>query len=258
MIAERMAGGPRAPRLPNKAGLNQFAWNLRETDASRFDGMIFWAAGTTGPMVPPGRYTVRLLVDGQPVASQPLDVQKDPRVTATQADLVAQYELLKQIRDRTTEANDAVKTSRNVKAQLGDRKTKLADADRAEYAAMADPLNNGLTMVESEIYQVRNQSGQDPLNYPIKVNNQIAALAGVVGSTDARPTKQSVTVFGILSKELEGYLVQMKKELDSKLPAINAFLRAKGLQEIKPAPTEKPKIAADDDADAASAASQRW
>lgn len=260
MIAERMAGGARAPRLPNKRGVNSFAWNLREADASRFDGMIFWAGSTTGPMVPPGRYVVRLLVDGQPVASAPLEVRKDPRVTATQADLIAQYELLKQIRDRTTDANDAVKTSRNVKAQLTDRTSRLSATDKQEFATMAEPLNNGLTTVESEIYQVRNQSGQDPLNYPIKVNNQIAALVGVVGSTDARPTKQSYTVFGILTKELEGYLVQMKKELDSKLPAINAYLKTKGLQEIKPAPTEsKPKIAADeDDLLMHSAARQRW
>jgi photosystem II stability/assembly factor-like uncharacterized protein len=262
LMAQFMGGGgARAPRLPNKRGVNMYAWNLREADASRFDGMIMWAGSTTGPMVPPGRYVVRLLIDGQSVATQSLDVRKDPRVTATQADLVAQYELLKQIRDRTTAANDAVKTSRNVKSQLTDRSGQLAAPDKPAFSAMADPLATELSDVEGDIYQVRNQSGQDPLNYPIKVNNQIAALVGVVGSTDARPTAQSYTVFGILSKELEGYLVQMKKELDTKLPAINAFLKSKGLQEIKPAPTDaKPKIAADDDADgsAGSATRQRW
>ena len=62
-----------------------------------------------------------------------------------------------------------------------------------------------ISEIEAKVYQVKNQSGQDPLNYPIRVNNQIAALSGVVGSSEARPTKQSVTVFNILDKELEGY-----------------------------------------------------
>ena len=57
--------GPRPPRVPNKAGLNTFAWNLRYPDAVRFENLIMWAASTTGPIAPPGTYQVRLRVGGR-------------------------------------------------------------------------------------------------------------------------------------------------------------------------------------------------
>jgi hypothetical protein len=88
---------------------------------------------------------------------------------------------------------------------------------------------------------VRNQSSQDPLNYPIKLNNKIAALAGVVGSTDARPTSQSYIVFNELSAELDRQLSAMRGAL-AVLPTINTTLTAAGLPPIVPS-TEEIKAA---------------
>ena len=91
-----------------------------------------------------------------------------------------------------------------------------------------------LGAVEEEIYQVRNQSGQDPLNYPIKLNNQIAALAGVVGGAEARPTKQSYEVFTILSDALAVQTGKLGAALDQPLPALNRELERQGLPAIVP------------------------
>jgi hypothetical protein len=81
------------PRIPNRAGLNRFSWNLRGEDAVGFTGMIFWAGGTAGPVIPPGTYTVRVTV-GDKTESQTFQVLADPRSNASQADLDAQYALL--------------------------------------------------------------------------------------------------------------------------------------------------------------------
>lgn len=241
-------GGGGDPRVSNRAGINSFAWNLRESDASRFDGMIFWAAGTTGPIILPGTYTVRLVVDGATAQEATLLVKKDPRSDATPADLVAQYQLLMQIRDRTTDANDAVRTVRWVRAQLNDRARELG-ADSVAFRPLAQRLDARASEVEAKIYQVKNQSGQDPLNYPIRVNNQIAALAGVVGSTEARPTKQSVVVFDTLNKELEAYLVELREAWRTLLPPVDDFLRQRGKPAIEVAPrdvrTPRPSSAMD-------------
>ncbi len=236
-------GGPPEPKVANNAGMNTFSWNLRESDATRFDGMIFWAAGTTGPLVIPGTYTVRLIVDGGAPHDTKFVVRKDPRSNATQADLIAQYKLLMQVRDRTTDANDAVRTVRYVRAQLADRMKDMSAADSATFKPLAAALDAKITDVEAQVYQVRNQSGQDPLNYPIKVNNQMAAMAGVIGGAEARPTKQSVTVFGILNKELEGYLVELRKAWKELLPPVDAFLKAKGKPaiEVKAADVKTPR-----------------
>ena len=225
------------PNPTNKAGMNTFSWNLRESDATQFDGMIFWGAGVTGPLILPGTYIVRLIVDGGTPQDAKFVVKKDPRSKATPADLIAQYKLAMQIRDRTTDANDAVRTVRNVRGQTIAR-SKDVGADSAQYATLIKSLDTKISELEAKIYQVKNRSGQDPLNYPIRVNNQIAALAGVVGGTDARPTKQSLVVFDLLTKELEVYLVDLRKAWKDMLPPIDEILKRHGKPQIEVKPAD--------------------
>jgi hypothetical protein len=224
------------PRVANKAGLNTFAWNLRYPDASVFDNMILWAGGVSGPVVLPGAYTVRMTVNGQSYR-QPLTVVKDPRSAASDADLREQFDFLMRIHDKTTQANDAVKTIRNVKAQLADRSKKMSPEKSAGFAIATKSFVDRLSAIESEIYQVKNQSGQDPLNYPIRLNNKIAALSGVVGGMDSKPTGQSYTVFNDLSTQLDRQLSAMRGELIMLSP-INATLKAAGLPPIVPSTAE--------------------
>jgi hypothetical protein len=219
--------------------MNRFAWNLRMPDAQGFTGMIMWAGGLTGPMVPPGTYSVRITV-GDPGASQAqqFTVLKDPRAEATQADLEAQYKLLLDIRDRTTEANNAVRTIRNVRAQLAQRTAQVPAGSRQGLDRASAPLLAQLGAIEEEIYQVRNRSGQDPLNYPIRLNNQIAALSGVVGGAEARPTQQSYEVFKVLSESLSVQAGRLKTALDGPLGAVNRELARLGMPVIVPGTAE--------------------
>jgi len=242
---------PPPPRAPNKAGINSFAWNMRYPDASTFDGLIMWAAGTQGPVAPPGAYQVRLLVDGVPVSTERFALKKDPRSTATPADYAAQFAFLQRVRAKTSQANDAVKTIRWVRSELADREKKLSGAPLSELVALARPLRTELAVAEDSIYQTKNRSGQDPLNYPIRLNNKIAALAGVAGSAEARPTEQTTVVFGTLSTQLDGELAKMHRALDGALPKINSVLRANGQPEIVPRAVDlvvpRAEIVMDDD-----------
>ena len=124
-----------------------------------------------------------------------------------------------------------MKLIRNLKTQLADREKRMPADKRATFSSVVNPLISRLSAVEGEIYQVRNQSNQDPLNYPIKLNNKIAALSGVVASTAAKPTSQSYTVFKELSSELDKQLQVMRGSL-LVLPAINAALRDAGLPAV--------------------------
>jgi hypothetical protein len=90
---------------------------------------------------------------------------------------------------------------------------KVPEKRRKEIQALADGLMKPLTAVEEEVYQVRNRSGQDPLNYPIKLNNKIASLAGVIEASDTKPTDQSHEVF----KELSGLIDVQVKKMDATL-----------------------------------------
>jgi len=239
-------GGARRPRVANRAGLNLFAWNLRYPDAVSFDKLIMWSASTAGPVAPPGTYAVRLTAGGES-QTQRFTVKKDPRGTATDADLLAQFNLLIAIRDKVTEANNAVRTVRNMRWQVADRTPKLTGAPAEEFKKLAGEMVSEISKGEQEVYQVRNESNQDPLNYPIKLNNEIAAVASYVSQGEYRPTKQAYQVFDELKVELEAQLKAIKGAMDKSLPRLNEILRAAGLQELKPSTEEikenKPNVA---------------
>jgi photosystem II stability/assembly factor-like uncharacterized protein len=192
-------GGRGAVRPPaRKEGGNRFTWDLRYPGAKSFEGMIFWGAqADAGPTAAPGQYQVRLTANGV-TEIRPLTVTKDPRLSATDADLAEQFKLAIQVRDKTSEANEMVIRIREIKKNIADRVKKDPSLDAA-----GERLSTKLSAVEEDIYQVRNRSNQDPLNFPIKLNNQIAALLRVVETGDAKPTDQSYEVFKELNTRLE-------------------------------------------------------
>jgi photosystem II stability/assembly factor-like uncharacterized protein len=231
-------GGGGAPVVTTRPGVNQYQWNLRYPDATAFQGMIFWAGGVQGPLAAPGTYTVRLTIGSDKPATQPLVVKRDPRVKATDADLVARHQLAIKVRDRVTEANDAVRRMRSVYRQLDDRTPKMAGV--ADFAAVARTFADSLHATEDSVYQTKNQSGEDPLNFPVRLNNQLAALLGFIESGDRRPPPQAVEVFNALSPKLDVQLGRYKKAVDLYLPKINALLKAAGLAPIVPTTDEGP------------------
>ena len=231
-----LGGG--STRVPNRQGLNQYVWNMRYPDASTFRGIIMWAGNTTGPIAPPGTYSVRMRVNGGEPQTQSFRLLKDPRSPATQAELDAQFAFLVEIRDALSAANDAVRTIRNVKHQMNERGRALRGADSATFATTAADFARRLSAIEEELYQVRNQSGQDPLNYPIKLNNKIAALTGHVASAEGPPTAQSRQVFAQLKRDLDRHLAALKQLMDGTLPQVNAALTRAGGQAIVPSTAE--------------------
>jgi len=219
-----------APRVGNAKGMNRFIWDMRYPNAREFPLMIFWAASTRGPAAPPGRYQVRVTAAGL-TRMQDFEIQRNPSVkTVTDADLQAQFALAMQISERVSEANGAVMRIRDFKQQIADRTGKSSDAT---LKSSGQALVEKLTEVEGEIYQHRLRSGQDPLNYPIRLNNKLAALQGTVESGDYRPTDQSYAVFKELSGRLDKQLARLEALVKSDVAALNAALTAAGLAPLK-------------------------
>ncbi|HEU4884399.1 MAG TPA: hypothetical protein VFT45_19235, partial [Longimicrobium sp.] len=244
---------PRAQRFaPGQQGMNRFSWNLRYPGPTSFPGMILWAADTArGPMAVPGTYTVRLTADGQ-VQRQTFAIRTDPRVTAvTQADLQRRFDFAMQIRNRTSEANDAVLLIRGVREQVEERLERTQDA---QVRQAADSLLARIAAIEERLYQVRNQSSQDPLNYPIRLNNKLAALMSHVEEAEAAPTEQSYQVFQELSTQLDRELSALNGIWTQDLEAFNRLLRAKRLPAVTRTPLQvdedEPGNGGDDEAEA--------
>ena len=220
-----------APPPPVGGGLQRINWDLRYPGAVVFPGMIMRSAQPgRGPIAPPGRYTLRVRFDGQ-VQERGFAVKRNPTLSGvTDADLAEQFALALKIRDKTSQANQAVIRIRGLKEEAMRRGRDSGNRD-AQVASRA--FIEALGGVEEEIYQVKNRSPKDPLNYPIRTNNRLAALQRVVESAEARPTDQSYAVFALLSDELAASLAKLDAALSGELAALNAVLRSRGLPPLE-------------------------
>ncbi|OYT71201.1 MAG: glycosyl hydrolase [Chloracidobacterium sp. CP2_5A] len=215
-------------------GLNRLVWDMRAPGATRVPGMVLWAADLRGPRVLPGAYRVTLKADDEQ-QTQTLEIIADPRVATTLADLKAQYDLLIAIRDKLSETHQAILDIRDARRQLEEVEGRLRGRDNARpLLDAAKSLKDKLTAIEETLVQTKIQSGQDPLNYPIRLNNKLAALAGVVDSADAAPTAQAREVFADLSARIDAELQKLREVMTGDLADFNAKFQALGLPRIAP------------------------
>ncbi|MGN6759146.1 MAG: glycosyl hydrolase, partial [Thermomicrobiales bacterium] len=213
------------PHPSVKAGLNRFVWNARYPDATDLKGVILWAGSLTGPLAPPGRYSVELAV-GDTTQSVKFELVKDPRVAATQAELEEQFTFLQQIREKLSEAHAAIGQLRAARDQADAWAKRVKDGPHAEaIATAARMLHDALTAVEEELIQPRSKAHEDPLNYPIKLNNKLAALASVVASGDVAPTRQSREVYADLAARTDRALHRLQEVFATELAAFNTAVR---------------------------------
>ena len=209
-------------------GLNTFTWDLRYPGATTFDGMIIWSARPQrGPKAPPGEYKVRMKT-GSYEQTYPFSIRMDPNLKGvTEADLKEQFELASEIMKKTSLANKTVIDIRKVRSFLESNKSEINEPG---YTNIIVPLLGKLSVIEEKLYQVRNQSGQDPLNFPIKLNNRLASLRRSVETGDARPTDGAYTVFRELSAELKEHVVEFGKVMNENIPEVNRLLESSGIQ----------------------------
>ena len=232
--------GPGA-QVPTDVGLNRFIWDTRYADATRFPGMILWAGETRGPKVSPGSYQVKLTVDGKTL-SQNFEIKTDPRLTTSPADYARQVELGLKIRDKLSETNAAITQIRDVRKQVEDLLKRLTGQPGFKPVNDAGTaLNKNLTSIEEALYQTKNQSNQDPLNFPIRLNNKLAALGGVVGSAEYAPTAQSYVVYDEVVGQIDAELAKLSKLMKTDVPAFNQLVKEQNVPAVvvKP-PSETP------------------
>ncbi len=230
---------PRAERVPAEAGLNRFVWDLRYPDATSFPGMILWAGGVRGPAVVPGTYKVLLTVDGKSQV-QTFEVKKDPRLATTPEDYARQLEVALQIHGKLSQANEAVVQIRDVRKQLDEYAGRVKDAKVAD---AAKTLAGKLTAVEEALYQTKNRASEDPLNFPIKLNNKLATLLGGVESSDDAPTLQDTQVYEDLASQVNIQVETLKKLTSTDLAAFNRLVREQNIPAVvmsEPKPAASP------------------
>jgi hypothetical protein len=235
----RGGGGAATPaRVPNNAGMNRYLLNLRYAGAPSFQGMINWGASLTGALIAPGQYKLWMRINNGTPHSRDVRITRDPRADATDADVAAQTDLANRIVARVTEAHNGVRTIRSIKRQLDS--VMPAMESNTPFKTLAKNFRDSLSGVEDSLYQTKNRAGQDPLNFPIRLNNQLASLNGFVQSGERRPTRQSYEIYDILAGKLAIEMRRLRYIETVMLPRVNASLKAAGQPEIVPTTAEPP------------------
>ncbi len=224
--------GAGSAEMPAEAGLNRFVWDLRYEGATKVPHAPLWGGSADGPEALPGTYQARLTVLGKSYTA-PLEIKADARLKVSQEDLAKQFDLLLKIRDKLTETDDAIIQIRDLRDQITALNKRLKNDPREKAIADAGKaLDKKMTEVEEALIQTKAKSGQDVLNFPVRLNNHLAALAGVVESADTAPTKQSYEVFDMVSREVDEQLTKWKAIESTDVGAYNNLVKEKEVPAI--------------------------
>ncbi len=207
-------------------GWNRFSWNLQLEGAKKFDGLILWnEGGLEGPRIVPGKYQVRLTV-GEASQTKPFEVVANPLSSASQAELEEQFKFVVESRDKLTQIHEQIEKIRAVRAQLTDLKKRLKSNEKYKPAIdAAEQLDKKMTAIEEALYQTKNKSNQDPLNFPIRLNDKLASVTETAATGDFAPSAQAKTVRAELFKAIDAELQKLKTLWEKDLSELNATLK---------------------------------
>ena len=225
------------PRVHKEAGMNRFLWNARYPDPKKVDGYVASEAVMAGPVTAPGTYHVQLAVADQTL-TEAFEVQKDPRVPATQEDLDSQFKLLLKVRDKLSETHDAINTLRNIRQQVEDWEKRTRERkDHEAVSSAARSLKEKLSPIEDELTQSRAKTRQDTMNFPAKLNGKLAWLAGVVASAQAAPTRQQYELYADLAGRIDVQIQRLQEIIDTDVAAFNGLMRESEMPAVIPIAT---------------------
>jgi len=212
-------------------GMNQFIWNLQYPEAERIEGMILWNGVPGNITAPPGQYYARLRV-GKDSVEVPFVIKADPNYKTTQTEYEAQFVFLNQVREQFNETQKAIKDIRALRTQINGFVALQGKDVPKEVKSMSDSINRQLTAIEETLYQTKAKSGQDVLNYPIRLNDKLSGLYDAANSGNFAPSKQVQDVYADLSSQVDAQLAKLKAIKEKDVPALNELIRQKALPVI--------------------------
>ena len=201
-------------------GANRWTWDLTHKPPDKIKEAVISLSYTGGPKAVPGKYKVRLSA-GENSQTQEFEVLKDPRWDfISQSDLQEQFDLQVKIGKAFTKSHDLIKNVRAIREQVKDISSR---ADKMGYdesiKTAAEELSKKLTALEDDLIQTKNESGQDPINYQVKLDNQLAYVYSTAHSQDGKPV-QPITdryneLMGRLNQASQNFQTLADTDLDS-------------------------------------------
>lgn len=218
-------------KLSVKKGLNTFSWNMRYPSAEGFKGMILWWASLNGPVALPGTYSAKLTVNGESKETT-FEIAKDPRSSSSNSDLKAQFDFLNEVIAKLSETNEAIKDIRTARGQINTVTKRMKGDEFKDIKDKAKAILDSMKVVEEALYQTKNRSGQDPLNFPIKLNNKLGHLNSLQAIGDFKPTAQAIAFKKEVTAEIDNELGKLKQIFEVEIPAFNKLVKDKAVDAV--------------------------
>lgn len=218
-------------KLDFTSGINQFIWDMNYPAGEKAEGMILWNGGIGAAKAAPGKYQAKFTL-GNDSVWVPFVIKANPNYAISEADYDAQLAFLLQVRDKFNQVQISIKDIRSVRAQINDFTGRMDTANTKEIKKMADSIQKQLTSIEEALYQTKSKSGQDVLNFPIRINDKLAGLYGVAASGQNAPSKQAKEAFAELAAQADVQMDKLKKVMSSDIATLNKLINYKQLPVI--------------------------
>ncbi len=208
------------------SGMNQFAWDMNYPLAEKIEGMILWNGVPGRIKAVPGNYFARIK-SGKDSVETGFRIIADPNYKTTQEDYEAQRDFLLAVMAKFNEVQKTIKDIRAIRGQIADLTGRLPKDQAVDIRQMADSINKHLSAIEENLYQTKAKSGQDVLNYPIKLNDKLSGVFDAANSGNFAPGKQVKEVYADLAARCDEELSRFKKVLTVEVPQLNKLIREK-------------------------------
>lgn len=218
-------------KLDVSTGMNQFVWNMLYPPAEKADGQILWHGNVPGPKAAPGNYFYKIKADKDSVEGG-FAIKANPVYNLSQQDYEEQFNFLIAVRDKFNDIQKAGKNIRDIRKQINDFMDKQGKDVPKEIKQQADTINKQMTAIEEALHQTKAKSGQDVLNFPIRLDDKISGLYDFASSGNAAPAKQVKEAFAELGGQADVQLNKLKKIIEEDLVKFNALIREKALPVI--------------------------
>ncbi len=213
-------------------GVNYRNWNMNYPGAKRPKGMILWWATTAGPRAKPGQYTFRTFLNGQK-DSIPFEVLPNPNSKASAADYEEQFDFLTEVIVKIDATHQVLEDIETLSSKLKAFKNAYSFSKHDTIVKEIDSLLTDLSDIHNALYQTKNRSNQDPINFPIKLNNKLAHLNSLVRMGHYGPTQQAIEVKNQLISKIDEYINRYETIEKERLKSLNDMILLRRLEYIK-------------------------
>ena len=212
-------------------GMNQFEWDMNYSEAERVEGLILWNGFIGGPKAAPGNYFAKFK-SGSDSTEVPFTILGDPNYQTSVAEYEEQFNHLVTIRDKSTEIMKAIKNIREVRQQMNDFSARVGKDLPKEVKQQIDTVNKQMTAVEEALHQTKAKSGQDVLNYPIKLDDKLSSIYNASSAGQSGLSKQSKDAYAELVVQIDEQLNKLKKIMGEDVVKLNQLIHEKTLPVI--------------------------